>query len=190
MSSDALKIIALAFLSSVGFAVGFGMGGCTFARTVHESSAVDALGSMDDELDFWDEIASRHSVTNNDALHGLLMLAGDEDADDADQADDANDFARHVRLARARGWIGEDQELIANKTASVGLMAMAVCEILDMEGGVSAWLFGRSPRSCTRELIHRRMIPARTDNQALTGLEFIDLVGRSEDYLGYRDAQE
>ena len=164
------------------------LGGCTIERTVHDDSAADAMGSMDAELDFWDEVAGRHSVTNNDALHGLLMLAGDAGADDAD--DDNGSYARRLRLARERGWLGEDQELDPNETATVGLMAMATCEILEMKGGMSARLFGPSPRSCTRELIHRRMIPARTDNQALTGLEFIDLVGRAEDFLGYRAAQQ
>jgi hypothetical protein len=180
MSSDVLKSLVLAAV--------FTLGGCAlFERTVHEDSAVDALGSFDDELDFWDEIASRHSVTNNDALHGLLLAAG---AENNAAADDDGSFARRLRLAQERGWIDEDAELVANETATVGLMAMATCEILAMDGSVSAWLFGRSPRTCTRELVHRRMIPPRTENQALTGLEFIDLVGRIEDFIGYRAAME
>ncbi|MCP3903040.1 MAG: hypothetical protein GY715_05325 [Planctomycetes bacterium] len=163
-------------------------GGCTIERMVHDDSAADALGALDDELDFWDEVATRHSVTNNDALHGLLLLAGVSEENETENDDIS--FSRRLRLARERGWIAEDRELPPNETATVGLMAMAVCEILEIPGGLSARVFGPSPRSCTRELIHRRMIPPRTDNQALSGLEFIDLVGRSEDHLGFRAAQQ
>ncbi len=31
-------------------------GGCTIERMVHDDSAADALGALDDELDFWDEV--------------------------------------------------------------------------------------------------------------------------------------
>ncbi|MCZ6543072.1 MAG: hypothetical protein O6768_05350, partial [Planctomycetota bacterium] len=50
-------------------------------------------------------------------------------------------------------------------------------------GGLTMRLFGPSPRYCTRELIFMDILPQRTEHQSLSGLEFIDLVGRIEDRL-------
>ena len=148
--------------------------GCANMRTIQPQSVVDTLGSVDAELDFWDEIATHRAVTNNDALHGLLLAAGETNV--------VGDAAR-LDAARARGWIGPNQTLEMNETATLGLIAMGASEILGIRGGLTAHLLGPSPRTATRELIFRRLIPRRSDNQSVSGLEFIDIVNRCEDFL-------
>ena len=66
------------------------------------------------------------------------------------------------------------------------MIAMAACDILQIEGGLTMRMFGPSPRYCTRELIYLELIPQRTDYQSLSGLEFIDLLGRIESHLADR----
>ncbi len=148
--------------------------GCAMERTVLEDSAVDAFGGVESELDFWDELATRRVVTNDDALHGLLLLAGE---------DGGADYASRLEAARGRGWISESASPPKNESAAVGMIAVAVCDILDIEGGVTMRLFGHLPRYCTRELVFLEIIPGRTENQSLSGLEFIDLAGRVEDAM-------
>ena len=62
----------------------------------------------------------------------------------------------------------------------MGMIATATCDILDIRGGVTMHLLGPSGRYATRELIYLDVIPPRTDNQSLSGLEFLDLAGRIE----------
>ncbi len=115
--------------------------GCAMERTVLEDSAVDAFGGVEYELDFWDELATRRVVTNDDALQGLLLLAGEEG-----QAD----YAARLEAARGRGWLSGSASPPKNESAAVGMIAVAVCHILDNTGGVTIPVFGRLPRHCTR----------------------------------------
>ena len=148
--------------------------GCAIERTMLEDSAVDAFGSVEAELDFWDDLATRRVVTNDDALHGLLLLAGE---------DGGIDYAARLEAARGRGWLPESTSPPKNESAAVGMIAVAVCDILEIEGGVTMRLLGPLPRYCTRELVFLEIIPGRTENQSLSGLEFIDLAGRVEDAM-------
>ena len=149
--------------------------GCATQRTTLDRSAVGLYPGEDYELDFWDELTTQPVVTNDDALHGLLLVV-------APELVEANYVAR-LDAARKRGWIGEDTDLPPTESARVGMIAVAVCDILEIQGGVTMRLLGPSPRYCTRELVFRRVIPLRTATQSLTGLEFIDLVGRVEDSM-------
>jgi hypothetical protein len=150
-----------------------GLSGCSLQRTVLDDSIVDVYGAAEDDLDFWDKVAERPVVTNDDALHGLLMLAEGEDPADA--------YPARLEEARRRGWLADDAEPQRNASTAMGMVSMAVCEILDVEGGLMMRLVGRTPRYCTRELVHTGVVPNRTENQSLTGLEFADLVRRVAD---------
>ncbi len=149
------------------------LSGCAATRTVLEDSAVDTFADDDAELDFWDDLATRRVVTNNDALHGLLLVADDEDA--------AEDYETRAATARLRGWMNAESTPPADESANVGMIAVAVCDILDIQGGVTMRLLGPSPRYCTREIVYRELVSRRTENQSLSGLEFVDLIGRMED---------
>lgn len=151
-----------------------GMVGC--ARTVLESSAVDDWPGEEAELDYLEALESQRVVTNHDALHGLLLLA--------DGTDSHETYEQHLADARQRGWLAHDAGPEANESAAIGMMAVAACDILAIRGGLTMRLFGPSPRYCTRELIFLDILPARTEHQSLSGLEFIDLLGRIEDRLG------
>lgn len=151
-----------------------GMVGCV--RTVLESSAVDDWQGDEAELEYLEALESQRVVTNHDALHGLLLLA--------DGADSHETYEQRLADARQRGWLAPDATPEANESAAIGMMAMAACEILAIKGGLTMRLFGPSPRYCTRELIFLDILPPRTEHQSLSGLEFIDLLGRVEDRLG------
>ncbi|MBI1371788.1 MAG: hypothetical protein GC159_03380 [Phycisphaera sp.] len=141
-------------------------------RSMAKSSVVDTYPDAAGELDYWDKVATRRAVTNNDALHGLLLTA-----------DNASPATWEERLAAARdhGWIGANDTLDANATATMGTVAVAACDILHIKGGLTMRVFGPSPRYCVKELVYLEMIPSRSDNQSLSGLEFIDVISRIED---------
>jgi len=148
---------------------------CTPTRLA--DSAVDRQTMPSRELDFWQLLEQRPRVTNHDAFHALLLLA--------DGKDDRVSYRTRLAEARARGWIDDDAteaDLPANDAATVGLVSVAVCDVLDLEGGVTLRCFGPSRRYCTRELVAQGVLPQRTPEQELRGLEMIDLAGRIEDW--------
>lgn len=157
-------------------------GGCAMDRTVAPDSVAETYGSPDDELDFLDGLERRRVVTNHDALFGLLMAA--------DQAGVPEVYEEQLAAARERGWVSSDRDLPANESARVGMIAVAVCDILEIKGGVTMRLFGPSPRYATRELVFRRILPRRTENQSMTGLEFIDLLSRVQERQDFRRAEQ
>jgi hypothetical protein len=151
---------------------------CSMQRTTLESSAAETHGGAEGELDFWDDLQTRRVVTNHDALHGLLLLA--------DGTDERAGYEDRLAEARRRGWVDEDDAPPANESAAMGMLAVAACDMLDVRGGVTMRIFGRSPRYCTRELVYMEIIPPRTEQQALSGLQFIDFVSRLEARMSRR----
>jgi hypothetical protein len=159
------RIAAIALLSLMPL-------GCAISRTISTDSAADSHAKKSAEYDFWDAVAERSTVTNDDALQGLLLVAGDPAA---------SDYTARLQRARERGWVSSSAELPKNESAEVGTIARATCEILDIRGGLTMRITGLTGRYCTRELIHLGILPPRTANQSMSGLEFVDLVGRIED---------
>ncbi|MHC4142666.1 MAG: hypothetical protein ACYSUF_12630 [Planctomycetota bacterium] len=149
------------------------LGGC--ARTVLESSVVDATAADEAELDFWDGLESQRVVTVNDALHALFLLA--------DGSDSIATYEQRLAEAKRRKWLGAGADPAANESATVGLVAMAACQILEVKGGLTMRLLGPSPRYCTREIVFLGILPPRTEHQSLSGLELMDVVGHVEDRL-------
>jgi hypothetical protein len=147
-------------------------GGCVASRAADR--AVDHASDSASELDFWQRLETQSLLSYHDALHGLLLLA--------DGKDDRAGFAERLEEARRRGWIGAGDALVAEETARVGLVSVALCDVLALRGGLTTWLAPHSWRYCTREVVAAGLLPDRTENQVLRGNEFIDLVGRAEDW--------
>jgi len=176
MRSDRTRYLTIA-MASTALMLLVASSGCQ--RSVAESSVVDTHADVAAELDYWDKVAVRRVVTNNDALHGLLLVA--------DNTAPAT-WEERLAAAQAHGWIDADASLDPNTSAEMGMMAVAACDVLKIKGGVTMRLLGPSPRYCVKELVFHRVIPARSTNQALSGLEFVDFVGRVEDYRDTRVA--
>lgn len=167
MRSEAALILACAGVAAIAT-------GC--ARTVAERSAVD--DRRDDPPGFWSDLETRRIVTNNDALHGLMLSVDDGDPHET--------YEDRLRDSVARGWLPTDrtpETMPANTSARMGDLAMAACKIADIRGGLTMTIFGLSPRYATRELVALEIIPDRSEGQAITGLEFIEFASRVQDRL-------
>ncbi|MCH2136545.1 MAG: hypothetical protein MK101_08180 [Phycisphaerales bacterium] len=148
-------------------------GGCAMERTSLTNTAVDQFPDADATLDYWDALESQSVTTNNDALHGLILF---NDGDEGIQDD------WEARLARAKslGWVPENAQLDPSESAQVGMMAVAGCHILDIQGGLSMALWGRTPRFSTKELVHIAVLPGIGEHEALSGAEFIAYIDALE----------
>lgn len=172
MCSERRPAGAILVLAIGGLAAFAALEGCAATRL--KDSAVDHAATSAAELDFWQMLETQQLLSNHDALHGLLLLA--------DRADDRAGFADRLAEARRRGWIGESVALDPDAAATVGLVSVALCEVLRIDGGLTMKVLGRSQRYCTRELIGVGLLPDRSPNQVVRGPEFIDLIAHAEDW--------
>lgn len=167
MHSDGLRRSALVILAATLSSCG-----------LHERTSIDQSASLQfptttDSLDFWDALEKQSVTTNDDALHGLILLTN------TDQ--ELGTWDERVRFARTQGWIAEDAEPPPpQESAQMGFIAVCVCDVLNVRGGLSMQLLGPTPRYCTRELVHMGLLPGITEHEALTGAEFTALLASVE----------
>lgn len=134
------------------------------------------------ELAFWHLLPTRSAVSNDEGFHGLLLLA--------DGADEAGSYERRVEVLKSRGWLRAGFDEPANLAMQRGTLAAAVCGIIEVRGGVMMRLLGPTPRYATRELAAMGMIPASSSElQAITGLEYMGVISRAQDFMELRKAR-
>lgn len=148
--------------------------GCT-QRTMSDSSLVDNPAVLADQTEFVDGLRDRYSVTNHDAIHGLILLADGEDT--------LTSYEDRVATAKERGWLMPDWNRPANESARIGDIAQGVCVITNIPGGLTMGMIGPHPRYATRELIYLEMMPERGDQQSIRGLEYLELMLKASDRL-------
>jgi len=167
--SAAASLFALALLAG-----SVTLTGC--ARTVADSSFVEREGLREDELEFLAQLEHAPVVTNDDALHGLLLFQRGEDPFESYEA--------RAEEARRLGWIPLRGDVPrANESVKIGTVSVAVARIAGLKGGLTMRVLGPTPRAATKELIYLGVLPDRTENQALTGPEFIEFLGRADRLL-------
>jgi hypothetical protein len=135
-----------------------------------QTSVTDRYARPEQELDHAEALESTSVVTNNDMLHGFIVFTMGEDP--------WVTYAQRVLDARSRGWVPKDWREPANESATVGRMASIASHIVEIRGGLSFMLLGPTPRYALRELIYQDILPARTENQSISGLEFTDFLNR------------
>lgn len=155
-----LRLAVLALLAALGACKPY----------VMTNSAVEQFPKADQEIEFLAAVEKMPAVTNNDALHAFLVL---QDGDDRS----ADYEARRAEGVR-RKWIDAGSLTNPNEAAKVGWMATAGCRVMQVNGGLTMHLFGPVPRYATRELVYMEILPLRTENQVLTGSEFVDYLNR------------
>lgn len=147
---------------------------------VMTNSAVDQFPKADQELDFLAAVEKMPAVTNNDAFHAMLLLQ--------DGQDSSSDFEARRAEGLRRRWIRSWDATNPNEAARVGWMASAGCRVMQVQGGLTMRLFdpmvGPLPRYATRELVYMEILPLRTENQILTGAEFVDYLNRLDRIAG------
>lgn len=151
-------------------------GGCarTYVPATIETNY--PVGDTDKELEFWHSLPSRSAVCNDEGLHGLILLA--------DGDDNTGSYAKRVELAKERGWVGKGFSEAGNLAMQRGTLAQSVAVICKIKGGVLMQLLGPTPRYATRELVYMRMMgDPSTENLSITGLEYMGVISKAQDYL-------
>lgn len=163
-----LTVAALAGAASVG--------GCQRSYVPATIDTNYPASDVSKELEFWHELPSRSAVCNDEGLHGLILLADGED--------NAGSYAKRVEIAKERGWVGKNWNEAGNMAMQRGTLASAVCQICKIKGGVMMRLAGPIPRYATRELVFMRIMgDPSTENLSITGLEYVGVISKAQDYV-------
>lgn len=143
---------------------------------VTDYTALDA-GS---ELEYWGAVQRRSAITNDEGLHGVILLA--------DGQDETGGYAGRVDLLKERGWLKEGFDEPANMAMRRGVLAKAITHAIDVDGGVMMALTNKAPRYANKELMYLGIMPEGTENQVIGGLEFVGVISRSQDFMLLRQA--
>ena len=134
------------------------------------------------ELDFWHGLAGEPVTTNNDAFHGLIEF---------DQGTDPHrTYEDRVAWLTDQGLLDPNFKGEADEAVTRGTVAPILMKMLEIDGGVT-WravdglnLDGLKPRYATRELVYLQIMRRGSDQQGLSGIQFVGLIGRAHDFNG------
>ncbi len=166
------SVIVLALSSCIG--------ACSGVRTMVDDPAAQTWAASDDQLDFFENLSQQAIVTNDDALHAMLLF---------ETGDSPAQFAERVAEAVGLGWL-EDTPGEANASARVGMIASIAARTPEIQSGIAMGLALKHPwragellgASATKRLRALGMVPPRSADQAMTGGELIALLRRIEVY--------
>jgi len=130
-------------------------------------------------VDFWHELPRRSAVTNDEALHGLILFA---DGDDPNET-----YDQRAEYLKALGWLAGGFDEPANLAMQRGTLAKALTHALEIEGGVMMQLTGKSARYATRELVFLGIMPPGTEQQVLSGYQYVGVISEAQDYQLLRE---
>ncbi len=158
-------LVAFALLSLLG---------CQRATVEQRLVLVHGGNQPEAQMEFWHQLADQRRVSNDDAFHGLLLLAEGEDP--------AASYEERVALLKERGWLYDRFDEPGDHAVTRGVVATAVARILEIKGGLTMRLVGPVPRYAVRELMYENLYPPSSPRQPFSGTEFLGVISRVEDY--------
>lgn len=156
--------ISAALVSGLSF-------GCTRTTIDH---AIPTDYARDDDtaaLDFWHNLSERPAISNDEGLHGVLVLMAGNDP--------TTSYEDRLELLRDEGWIPESFNEPAHLAMQRGTLAKAIAEAIGIEGGVMYTLTG-ARRYADRELVALQVLPPGTELQAVSGADFLGIITRAQ----------
>ena len=128
----------------------------------------------DAQFNYWQQLPDQPITSNDEAFHGLLLYV--------DSEDHSADYAARVATLKQRKWLPKGFKEPAEQGIKRGTLAAALMRILKDRGGLTTSLIGPIPRYATREMVFLDIFPPSSPNQVLSGLEFVGIMGRVEDF--------
>lgn len=134
-----------------------------------------ALIANEDSAAFLDRMSSELTVSENDAMRGLIVLLDGEDGFET--------FSQRAAALRARDIIGADWDVDAAGSITRGRLAYMIYQATKVHGGIILTLTGPSERYCLRELQYRSLMGDGAVFTPVTGLEFVGVLGSADTYI-------
>ncbi len=156
------------------------LGGCRQQGVIASGSAT--LPADEDSASFFNRLSSEKTVTENDAMRGMLYLL--------DGQDDAGTFEQRVSRLQEKGIVGRTWDFDAARPLTRGKLAFMVYQAAKIPGGVMLMLTGPTQRYCLRELQYRGLMSEGVFYTNVTGLEFIAVISRADEYMQEGEVSE
>ena len=150
------------------------LGGCAPSVVEDPLSTNYSRESDDGDLDFWHDLAARDVVSNDEAFHALTMSIFPDETIES--------YEERVKLLKGKGMLPDWFNRPANEVVTRGILAQIIFMQLDVKGGMTIQLFGVTPRYALRELVYMEIMPASSKQQGISGVEFIGIITKAEDY--------
>lgn len=132
------------------------------------------------DTEFVRELMKKKKSTVGDAVLCFYSLSGEEKpAKTAKEAADA--------LIK-KGWIDEDWKGELDTNASLGEVCRLICAALEIKGGLTMRVLGRTSRYCYRECAAKRLVAPNGPHSAVSGRDLLSIVGRIEEEMEKREA--
>ena len=148
------------------------LGGCAPSQlTVTGEDAT--LPEGENSAAFLDRMSSQDTVTQNDAMRGVLMLDG---------GDNVRTFRQRVDSLIDKKVLDQKGDYDASDALSRGQLAEMICRACGLSGGIILRLTGPSERYCLRELQYRQMMTQGSASTQVSGMEFASVLTRAEIY--------
>ena len=154
-------------------AIGLCLAGCE-QPGIHSGAAAKLVASEGSPA-YLDRIASAKTVSENDAMRGILLLL--------DGQDKATTFQQRVNVLMSRKIIDPSWGFRAERPITRGKLAYMTYQACHMTGGVTLTLTGPSQRYCLLELQYQQMMSTGAMYSAVSGMEFVAVLTRADHYL-------
>lgn len=150
-------------------------GGC--GRTMINSRLNTSYEPSDltSEMGFWHSLPGRPAVSNDEGLHGLIILAAGDDR--------SKSYGDRVAFAKGKGWLDRGWDEPAGQAMQRGILARAICLVCGIQGGVMMHVLGPTPRYALREAAYEGIMVESSEQQTISGLDYLGVVSKAQDYI-------
>ncbi len=150
---------------------------CGCARTVVKNPVSTNYDPADTtaELDYWHGLPGQSAVSNDEALHGILLMF--------DGADPTMSYDNRVAALKERGWLPNKFDEGGDIAMQRGTLAYVLVRAMDVKGGVMMHLTDRCARYANLELQRLGVMPPGSELMVLDGLDFVGTMSKAQDYM-------
>ena len=146
--------------------------GCGNGEIISHS---ESLPKGEDSAGFLDRVSSMPTVSENDAMRGILMLI---DGDDT-----AESFRRRVEILQDRGIVARSWDYVSDRGITRGKYAFMVYQAAKFRGGIILSVTGPSRRYCLRELQFKKVMCNGPMLTEIGGMEYVAVLGRADTFI-------
>ena len=167
--SRTLTILALMW---VAYSVGCTPGGVRGVRAFEDLPP--AQGEVASDAGFLYELSDKKYCTTDDAYRGMLYFV--------DGVDTSANFQERTARVQMHGLVKADWEHTPEAPITKGKVAYMFARALEFPGGVMYNITNACPRYALRELMYRHIIGGGSENDKISGAEYVGILGRADDY--------
>jgi len=126
-----------------------------------------------DSAAYLDTLASRNTVTQADALEGMLLVLGQDGGEKT--------FARAIEILSEKKIVSPAWRFQADANVTKGRVAYMVYQACGLRGGVTLALAGPSQRYCLKELQYLGLMSQGQTYNTVTGMEYVAILARADE---------